>query len=92
MLTNEQKEEIKKKLVAKAPNLTCPMCSNKSFSMAEGYFMNTMQSDLSSIALGGQSIPTIGIICNNCGFVSQHALGTLGLMPKETKTNNDEPK
>lgn len=92
MLTNEQKEEIKSKLVSKVINLTCPMCGNKSFSMSEGYFMNTMQADLKSLALGGQAIPTIGVICNNCGFVSQHALGALGLLPKDTKINSDESK
>ena len=92
MLTNEQREEIKNKLISKAPNLTCPMCKNQAFTMADGYFINTMHEDLKALALGGKAIPTIGLICNNCGFVSQHALGRLGLLPKETKTNNDEPK
>jgi hypothetical protein len=92
MLTNEQREKIKEELVKKVPNLTCPMCQNKSFAMAEGYFSNTLQADLNSIALGGQAIPTIGIICNNCGFVSQHAIGRLGLLPKNNEIKTDEPK
>ena len=92
MLTNERKEEIKRVLVAKAPNLTCPMCGSKGFSLADGYLMNTIQTDLKSIALGGQAIPSVGVICNNCGFISQHALGALDLLPKETKFNNDESK
>lgn len=90
MLTSEQREKIKDELLKKVPTLICPMCQAKSFTMAEGYFMNTMQTDLNSIALSGQAIPTIGIICNNCGFVSQHAIGRLGLLPKENIT--DEPK
>ena len=90
MLTSEQREKIKDELLKKVPNLVCPMCQERNFTMAEGYFMNTMQTDFNSIALGGQAIPTIGIICNNCGFVSQHAIGRLGLLPKENKT--DEPK
>ena len=92
MLTNEEKEEIRKKFVPKTTNLSCPMCANKGFSMAEGYFMNIMQSNLTSLELGGQAVPTIGIICNNCGFVSQHALGALGLLPQKTKSNKNEPK
>jgi hypothetical protein len=90
MLTNEQKEKIKEELLKKVHTLTCPMCKEKNFTMAEGYFLNTMQADFSSLSLGGQAIPTIGIICNNCGFVSQHAIGRLGLLTKENKT--DEPK
>ena len=92
MLTKEQKDKIKDELLKKVPTLTCPMCQNKGFTMAEGYFLNTMQADLTSVNLGGQAIPTIGIICNNCGFVSQHALGTLGLMPKNNEIKTDEPK
>jgi hypothetical protein len=81
MFTNDEKERIKAEVLKKIPNLTCPMCQNKNFTMAEGYFSNTMQTDFSSFSIGGQAIPTIGIICNNCGFVSQHALGILGLLP-----------
>lgn len=92
MLTNEQKEKIKEELLKKVPVLTCPICQNKSFSMAEGYFSNTLQADFKSLALGGQAIPTIGIICNNCGFVSQHAIGRLGLLSKNEEIKSDEPK
>lgn len=58
--------------------------------MADGYFNNTMQPDLKSFSIGGQGIPTIGIICNNCGFVSQHAVGVLGLLNND-KNKKDEP-
>ena len=92
MLTNEQREKIREELTKKIPNLTCPMCQNKNFTMAEGFFSNTLQANLSSIALGGQAIPTIGIICGNCGFVSQHAIGRLGLLTKNEETKTDEPK
>lgn len=92
MLTNEQKEKIKEELLKKVPVLTCPMCQHKGFAMVEGYFLNTIQVDLTSVNLGGQAIPTIGIICNNCGFVSQHAIGRLGLLPKNTENKTDEPK
>ena len=66
------------------------MCQNKNFIMADGYFNNNMQTDFGSISIGGPAIPTIGIICDNCGFVSQHAIGVLGLLPKEN-SKRDEP-
>jgi len=92
MLTREQKEKIKIELLKKLPSLICPMCQGRGFTMADGYFLNSMQEDLTSIDLGEKAIPTIGVICKSCGFVSQHALGALGLLPEETQIKANEPK
>ena len=93
-LTKEQKDNIINKLQEKGIKSVCPMCGKNHFILGDGFFNNTIQSDLKSISLGGPSIPTIPIICSNCGFISQHALGVLGLLPKEAETNNknDEEK
>ncbi|TNE34369.1 hypothetical protein EP342_02920 [bacterium] len=88
MLNNEQKKKIAEELDKRIKGLTCPMCHNKHFIIADGYFNNNMQDDFKNINLGGPSIPTISIICSNCGFVSQHALGVLNLLPIN---ENDEP-
>lgn len=85
MLTDQQKQDIINRLREKAPNLKCPMCRTNAFHLANGYFVNTIQSDFNSLALGGEALPTIAIICKNCGFVSQHAVGGLGLLQKENK-------
>jgi hypothetical protein len=86
MLSELQKQELIKKLDEKfklsGQALKCPMCTNQNFSIADGYFNNTLQENLSSIALGGTSIPTIGIVCTNCGFLSQHALGIINALPQ----------
>lgn len=92
MLSEEQKSKIKEALLKKAPNLTCPMCKTQHFAMAQGYMSLTLQSNYNSVALGGQVIPTIGIICENCGFISQHAIGALGLLFNPEKTNSDGAK
>jgi hypothetical protein len=85
MLNEEQKNELIKKLDEKfklsGNPLKCPMCANANFTIADGYFNNTLQENLSSISLGGTSIPTIGIVCTNCGFLSQHALGIINALP-----------
>ena len=91
MLNNEQKKKIAEALEKKKNGLSCPMCQNKNFIMADGYFNNNMQTDFGSFSIGGPAIPTIAIICSNCGFVSQHALGVLGLLPKEENNKKDEP-
>lgn len=59
----------------------CPMCSNNTFTISDAYISNSLQDDFQNIVLGGPAIPSIAIICNVCGFISQHALGALGLMP-----------
>lgn len=92
MLNNDQKIKIKEEIDKRIQRLTCPMCQTSGFVMADGYFNNTMQTDFNSFTIGGQSIPTIAIICNNCGFVSQHAIGILGLLSQEQNKKSDEPK
>jgi predicted nucleic-acid-binding Zn-ribbon protein len=87
MFTDQQKNEIVGRLTERlqkyglAPK--CPMCGNQNFAIADAYLLNLLQSDLKSISLGGPTIPSIAIICTNCGFISQHALGSLDLLPKE---------
>ena len=64
-------------------HLTCPMCGSHDFSVADGFIRNGIQADLNSVVIGGKSIPALPIICNACGFISQHAIGVLGLLGNE---------
>ncbi len=80
-LTDDDKRKIIAKLAEKKVVASCPMCSNKNFTLADGYFTNPLQmSPQGGLLIGGPSIPTIAIICTQCGFISQHALGILGLL------------
>jgi len=88
MLSSHKKKEIiarlDKALKSNAVQLACPMCGNQEFTIADGYTIQTLQDRVGTIQLGGPSIPCVSIICKNCGFVSQHAVGALGLsMDKE---------
>lgn len=87
MISKEEKEEIISKLNDRinSGDVKCPMCGNKNFIIADGYFNSIMQDSLNELALAGPSIPSIPIICNRCGFISSHALGILGLLPKQTE-------
>ena len=82
-LTEEEKQRIISMISGRVNWLKCPMCGNNQFSILDGYFNHTLQSDFNNLVLGGPSIPSVGIVCNKCGFISQHALGTLGLIPKK---------
>ena len=90
-LTKEKKEEIIKKLNEKGVKNTCPMCGHQNFIIADGYFNSPMQQGLSGLVIGGPTIPAIPIVCTNCGFISQHALGVLDLLPKE-ELKKDDPQ
>ena len=80
-MTEDDKKKVVDKLNERGVHPVCPMCGNKNFSLAEGYFNNILQGSIqSALVLGGPSVPTIAIICTNCGFTSQHALGALGLL------------
>ena len=83
-LTEDQKQNIIRLLTEHGISYAqCPMCHNNQFSVLDGYFSHTLQSDYKNILLGGLVVPSIGICCTKCGFISQHALGVLGLIPKE---------
>ncbi|WP_343626578.1 hypothetical protein [Flavobacterium lindanitolerans] len=84
-LSEQELLRIMQKMNELLPNLSCPMCKNSDFVIAEGYFNNPLQFKLPDLSIGGRSIPTIGIICQNCGFVSQHALKTINLLPQNLK-------
>jgi predicted nucleic-acid-binding Zn-ribbon protein len=80
-MSEENKKKIIDKLNQKGVKPVCPMCGNTSFSLADGYLSNTIQGTVGlGFVIGGPSIPTVAIICKNCGFTSQHALGALGLL------------
>ena len=88
--SESQKDEIISKLTSRMPNLHCPMCGKNHFTIMEGYFTSVLQSDLKNLQLTGVNMPTVALVCNNCGFVSSHSLGALGLLPKVEKTEADK--
>jgi ribosomal protein S27AE len=91
-LTQEQKDKIIKALVERGAKLPCPRCGNDTFTLLDGYFNEIIQSEPKGIVLGGRTVPSIAVACNRCGFLSQHALGVLGLLPKEENQAVEEAK
>jgi ribosomal protein L37E len=74
---------IIKALESAGVKLPCPRCGNDSFTLLNGYFNHTIQNDPKGMVLGGPSLPSVVVACDRCGYLSQHALGILGLLPKE---------
>lgn len=81
MLTEEKKSQIIAKILGKAPELKCPICQQRSFTLVDGYITQNIQNDYKSVIIGsGKILPLATIACNNCGYIAQFALGGLGLI------------
>ena len=86
-MNREEINTIAQALTSKIPSLRCPMCGKGPFTFVNGYLYNHVQDDYKHVVIGSQGIPTAVIVCSNCGFMSQHALGAIGLLD-----NNPPPK
>ena len=79
VLTEEQKREINAALDRLGANHPCCRCGNTQLRLLDAYFASSVQPSFDQFVIGGQAIPTIGIVCTRCGNISQHAVAMLGL-------------
>ena len=82
-LTQKDRDAIGKILTERGADTPCPRCGNGEFAIADEYFRSVLQSGIENIYLDGPSIPAAVTICTKCGFISQHALGTLDLLSEK---------
>src|SRR5580698_2962508 len=86
-LTPEQKRQIVGILGTKGVRLPCPRCAYAHFSLLDGYFNQPIVGSVVGLPPGLMApgpaliVPSVVTACNRCGFLSQHALGPLGLLP-----------
>ena len=73
--------DIAKKLTEKNATLPCHRCGATEFTVLEGFSNIFLQKDFNAgLVIGGPSIPVIHVACNNCGAITAHAIGALGLL------------
>ncbi|MDP1666561.1 MAG: hypothetical protein Q8L79_15735 [Methylobacter sp.] len=61
----------------------CPRCSSNNFSVIGESEITVDQTSNGLLSLPIKTaMPTIVVACDNCGYISQHAQATLGLLPK----------
>ena len=58
----------------------CPRCGHEVFLLEQGLATHSLQKSSSETTLGGLAIPVALTSCVRCGFLSEHALGALGLL------------
>ncbi len=87
--------ELVKRVKEKGIDLKCPICNNQNFMLVDGFSRRDLSKNYKYIQLGQQYIPSISIICDNCGYLMDFALGTLGFLKKEEskeESKNDKSK
>lgn len=73
-------QRLGQRLQARGRNLTCPVCANAGFILAEGFGTEMLQSDSKTLRLAGITIPTVIAVCDNCGYILRFSAGVLGLI------------
>ena len=80
-------EELKKRV----PDFRCPVCNKGEMILVEGFINHPLQDELAGgIVLGGKSVPTVAIVCKNCGHTMEFSVGALGLLPKQEEIKKEK--
>ncbi len=83
-MTPEQAREVIEALSTRGATRPCPRCGNAQFTLLEGFFNQPLSGDLTAASgtfSNGPTVPSVVTACARCGFLSQHALGVLGMLP-----------
>lgn len=86
-----EKQKIIDTIKQKGATNNCPRCNQKDFTLLEGYFIPEIIPTIPVFFPTSASVRSIVIVCNNCGYMSQHAMGILELLPIINE-NKEGPK
>jgi len=82
----QTKEKIAEKIKEKEALKPCERCGQQNFSVLDGFVNVPLAQEISGgIVIGGPQVPCAVIACTNCGNLSYHALGALGLFNEQKK-------
>lgn len=77
-------ESLNKKLKEKGKeHLKCPVCSHETFAIVDGYTRRIINDEVNNVSINPNSVPSISLVCGNCGYILDFALGGLGLLSKK---------
>lgn len=74
------REKIIAKLNERGAVLPCARCGRNKYALLDDLTRIDQQKNMAVVSFGGPSIPCAVVVCENCGNVSLHAIGALGLM------------
>ncbi|MGH3888196.1 MAG: hypothetical protein ACRDSZ_16800 [Pseudonocardiaceae bacterium] len=79
-LTTAQQEQIVRRLRELGATLPCPRCAAASFSLVKELSVVPVDPEASAVRVDRLTLPAVLLMCNQCGFLSSHALAALGLV------------
>ena len=80
-ISHYQQQEILHALESRGVRQPCHRCGNKAHTIHNSLTNLQLQSGAGGgMVLGGPTVPAAIIFCGNCGVISLHALGALGLL------------
>lgn len=85
MIKEEDKKRILDLIIKRVERLECPICHKDHFSFVDGYSFDALADDYHSVQQEGRILPYVMLVCDNCGFISQHALGTFDLITRQER-------
>lgn len=92
-MTEEKKRQIANALSIRTGNFVCPICHQSRYTLLDGYFVDVIQDKYQGMQLGGRLLPSVMLVCNNCGHLESFSLGVLGLMEsEEIKEGGETPE
>lgn len=83
-ISADDKQKIIAALKARGAG-SCPRCRDSQWTVSE-YSRIEVQATMNRHSGEGTTIPAIMIVCQHCGFISQHALQPLGMWPQPSAT------
>jgi hypothetical protein len=70
---------------------SCPRCNDSQWTVSE-FLRIDVQATMERESSQRTTIPAIMVVCEHCGFISQHALQPLGVWPNTaTETRHEAP-
>ena len=78
-ISADEKHKIVAALKARGAG-SCPRCRDSQWTVSE-YSRIEVQATMDRNSTETTTIPAIMIVCEHCGFISQHALQPLGVWP-----------
>lgn len=89
-LSELQQERIAERLRELGAVLPCPRCGGASFSLISDVNLVPVIPVVGGIRTASRALPAALLMCNQCGFLSSHALIALGLAEDITDTPQSE--
>ena len=87
--SDEERNKILEALRQKRTRQECPACGQREWVLGDHYTPLALHDMSAAIVVGGPQIPTVAVVCKNCGYVSLHSTLVLADLPR--KPERKEP-